>query len=127
MAFIRTHDIMEGKELCMGRPTKNSEVVSDTLLVHQGEAQAVTIPVGSPAWYAWLEQAHAFSFRNDQGTFTAHKARSSNQRGGWYWYAYRRRQGQLFRRYLGASSRLTLACLQDAARQLTCRVEGSPP
>ncbi len=126
MAFIRTHDIMEGKELCMGRPTKNSEVVSDTLLVHQGEAQAVTIPVGSPAWYAWLEQAHAFSFRNDQGTFTAHKARSSNQRGGWYWYAYRRRQGQLFRRYLGASSRLTLACLQDAARQLTCRVEGSP-
>jgi LuxR family transcriptional regulator, maltose regulon positive regulatory protein len=47
-------------------------------------------------------------------------------RGGWYWYAYRRRQGQLFRCYLGASSRLTLACLRNAARQLACRVEGSP-
>jgi len=101
-------------------------VVSDTILVYQGEAQAITIPVGSPAWYAWLEQVHSFSFRNDEGTFTAHKARSSNRRGGWYWYAYRRRQGQLFRSYLGASSRLTLECLRNAARQLACRVEGSP-
>jgi LuxR family transcriptional regulator, maltose regulon positive regulatory protein len=118
--------IMEGKELCMGQPAQRNDVVSDTLLVHRGEAQAVTIPVGSPAWYAWLEQVHSFSFSNDEGTFTAHKARSSNRRGGWYWYAYRRRQGQLFRCYLGASSRLTLACLRNAARQLACRVEGSP-
>ena len=110
----------------MGQPSKRSGVVSDTILVYQGEAQAITIPVGSPAWYAWLEQVHSFSFRNDEGTFTAHKARSSNRRGGWYWYAYRRRQGQLFRSYLGASSRLTLECLRNAARQLACRVEGSP-
>ena len=110
----------------MEQPSKRSGVVSDTILVFQGEAQAITIPVGSPAWYAWLEQVHSFSFRNDEGTFTAHKARSSNRRGGWYWYAYRRQQGQLFRFYLGASSRLTLACLRNAARQLACRVEGSP-
>jgi len=92
----------------MEQPSKRSGVVSDTILVFQGEAQAITIPVGSPAWYAWLEQVHSFSFRNDEGTFTAHKARSSNRRGGWYWYAYRRRQGQLLRFYLGASSKLTL-------------------
>src|SRR5712691_7254867 len=110
----------------MGRLAKRSGGVSGTILVYQGETQAVTIPVGSPAWYAWLEQVHSFSFRNDEGTFTAHKARSSNRRGGWYWYAYRRQQGQLFRFYLGASSKLTLACLRDAARQLACRVEGSP-
>src|SRR6266700_1799552 len=109
----------------MEQPSPNRCVVSDQILVYQGEAQEISIPVGSPAWYAWLEQAHAISFQDDGGTFTAHKARPSNRRGGWYWYAYRRRHGQRFRSYLGASSGLTLERLGDTARQLSLRAEAS--
>jgi LuxR family transcriptional regulator, maltose regulon positive regulatory protein len=109
----------------MEQPSLSRGVVSDQMLVYQGEAQEISILVGSPAWYAWLEQAHAFSFRDDTGTFTAHKARPSNRRGGWYWYAYRRCHGQLLRSYLGASSNLTFERLGDAARQLSLKAEVS--
>ncbi|GHO98201.1 hypothetical protein KSF_082490 [Reticulibacter mediterranei] len=91
-------------------------IVSGTMLISQEEAQEIA--VNSPAWYGWLERAHSFSFKSNEGTFTAHKARPTNQRGGWYWYAYRRRHGQLYRSYLGASSSLTLERLQQAAQQL---------
>lgn len=107
--------------------TRSSQrgVVADETLVYQAEAQEISVSVDSPAWLAWLERAHSFSFRSDEGAFTAHKARSSNHRGGWYWYAYRRRRGQLFRTYLGASSRLTRERLRQAARQLALRGEAS--
>ena len=107
----------------MKQPALRSGVVSGETLVYQLEAQEIAVPLGSPAWYTWLEQAHSFSFRNDEGTFTAHKARASNRRGGWYWYAYRHRHGHVFRSYLGSSSRLTLERLRDAARQLALRSE----
>jgi LuxR family maltose regulon positive regulatory protein len=107
----------------MEQPSPSRGVVSDQMLVYEREAQEISIPVGTPAWYAWLEQAHAFSFQDGEGTFTAHKARPSNRRGGWYWYAYRRQHGQLFRSYLGASSSLTFERLGDAARQLSLKAE----
>ena len=114
----------------MEQPTLSSGVVSsEQILVYQEEAREVSFPVGSPGWYAWLEQAHSFSFRGDEGTFTAHKARSSNRRGGWYWYAYRRQHGQLFRSYLGSSASLTFEHLGDVARRLARKAEASrkPP
>src|SRR4051812_31733242 len=101
-------------------------VVSGTMLISQEEAQEIT--VDSPAWYGWLERAHSFSFKSDEGTFTAHKARPANQRGSWYWYAYRRRHGRLYRSYLGASSGVTLERLQQAARHLVNQsAQPSPP
>src|SRR2546421_6508951 len=84
--FVRVHCV--GEEYCMEQPSPGIGVVSGETLVYQLEAQELIVPVGSPTWYAWLEQAHSFSFRSDAGTFTAHKARASNRRGGWYWYAY---------------------------------------
>ena len=34
---------------------------------------AAAIAVGTPAWYAWLEQATTFAFVGVQGRFTARK------------------------------------------------------
>ena len=62
---------------------------------------------GIAAWFGWLEQATAFTFRDEAGHFTAHKTRAGNQRGGAYWRATRRSHGRLFSYYLGPSNRLT--------------------
>lgn len=78
-------------------------VVDDTLLQADGSA---AIPVGSPAWHAWLndEQPVSFVYRSARGGFTARRER---QRNGWYWYAYRRIGGKLHKRYLGRTSDLS--------------------
>jgi LuxR family maltose regulon positive regulatory protein len=47
--------------------------------------QPDAIAVGTPAWYAWLEQATTFAFTSEQGRFTARKERS--RQSGWYWKA----------------------------------------
>jgi LuxR family maltose regulon positive regulatory protein len=99
------------------------DIVYNTLLMSMQGKEEVAIQVGSPSWYSWLETATSFTFRNEAGSFTAQKKRASSQRGGWYWYAYRRRHGQLFCSYLGASSKLTLERLRDAAEQLALRSE----
>jgi LuxR family maltose regulon positive regulatory protein len=66
-----------------------------------------------------LGTARFFRFVGEGGSFTAHKARSGNGRGGWYWRAYRRFKGQLLRTYLGKSEDLTQERLRAAARQLS--------
>ncbi|MCL6539679.1 MAG: hypothetical protein K6T87_03665 [Roseiflexus sp.] len=83
--------------------------------LHQNDGSA-SITVGSPAWYAWLNDEHTTSFvyRSARGGFTARRER---QRNGWYWYAYRRIGGKLCKRYLGRAGDLTNERLQqvDAA------------
>ena len=53
---------------------------------------AETIVVGTAEWYAWLE--HHCSFPLETGC-TGFTARKEQRPGGWYWYAYRRKQGKL--------------------------------
>jgi LuxR family maltose regulon positive regulatory protein len=96
-------------------------VVRDGILSYACNGETVTVPVDSASWQNWLETAQAFRFRDEAGSFTAQKRRASNRRGGWYWYAYRRRSGHLESLYLGTSSRLTLEHLRHAAQQLAER------
>jgi LuxR family maltose regulon positive regulatory protein len=107
----------------MDRITRTSGNVRENTVVAQHGGRQVLIPVGTPAWYTWLATATAFTFTNEEGSFTAHKARASNGRGGWYWYASRRRRGHLTTIYLGTSEKLTLHRLQEAARTLAERAE----
>src|SRR3989440_6445618 len=100
--------------------------VRDTLLLYQDSAQTYALPVESPEWYHWLETASIFVFESSQGSFTARKERSGNKRGTWYWKAYRKRGGKLYRAYLGQSATLTLSHLQAIAAQLTAQEEESP-
>ena len=73
--------------------------------------------VGSSAWFAWLNTASTFYYESRHGTFTAHRER--RQRGGLYWYAYRRHAGVLRRSYLGQAQHLTVARLDSTAVILT--------
>jgi LuxR family maltose regulon positive regulatory protein len=73
--------------------------------------------VGSPDWFAWLETASTFYYEARQGgTFTAHCER--RQRGGYYWIAYRRRSGHLYRVHLGKACQLTPERLDAVALTL---------
>ena len=90
-------------------------MVEYALLV-QSNSSEDAIPVGSPAWYAWLASATAFAFRGTDGTFTAHKERRGPTQE--YWKAYRRRAGRLHRVYLGRSEELTLDRLNTVAAEL---------
>jgi LuxR family maltose regulon positive regulatory protein len=77
---------------------------------------ANAILVGTPAWFAWLEQATTFAFVGARGRFTARKERRG--RTGWYWKAYRKRFGQLRSAYLGKSAELSLERLHQVAATL---------
>ena len=90
-------------------------VVQDAILIYQHGGQDERLQVGTPAWYAWLNTARTFAFRSALGTFTARKEQASNKRGGWYWRAYRKRDGTLHRAYLGKSEELTPDRLNAAA------------
>src|SRR5438045_4603849 len=100
--------------------------VRDTALLYQDGGQTQGLLVESQEWYDWLETANTFTFESSHGSFTARKERSGNQRGGWYWKAYRRRAGKLYRAYLGQSAALTLSHLHAVAAQLTAQEEESP-
>jgi hypothetical protein len=81
--------------------------------------------VDSPAWFTWLAApttrtfsypvyAHAHGYID--GFMTVRK--EQRQRGGAYWVAYRRCHGRVRKVYLGATSRLTQACLDQVAQRL---------
>jgi len=84
-------------------------VRGDTLIYQQGEQEQLLL-LETPAWYAWLETASTFAFTSEAGTFTARKERAGNQRGGWYWKAYRTRWG------------LAAGSLVDTGAQRHCRL-----
>jgi len=71
-------------------------VVSDTQVFGLDRAgeQPYPFAVGTEAWYSWLKdhQIQSFCFKHPLGTFTARRER---KRHGWYWYAYRKREGRL--------------------------------
>ena len=86
---------------------------------------AAPILVGTPAWFAWLEDATAFTFTSPSGSFTARKERRT--RGGWYWQAYRTANGALQKAYLGKLENLTLDRLDRAAVTLATASTSAAP
>ncbi|GHO97605.1 LuxR family transcriptional regulator [Reticulibacter mediterranei] len=65
----------------------------------------------------WLEQTASFAFQSRWGMYyTVRKQRV--QRGSSYWYAYRRLHGRIVKRYLGRTTDLTFARLEEIAHQL---------
>jgi predicted ATPase/DNA-binding CsgD family transcriptional regulator len=91
-------------------------LVSDNrlLLPDGAEGQLAPIVVGSSAWYNWLaaESNQSFAFKNHLGKFTARRERKHQ---GWYWYAYRKREGKLRKAYLGKTEEMTLERLNAVA------------
>ncbi len=67
------------------------------------------IEVGFRQWYEWLEHPETKSFRVDDGD--GYTARKETTKG--YWYAYRKVEGKLHKRYIGISKALTRARLVE--------------
>jgi LuxR family maltose regulon positive regulatory protein len=89
--------------------------VDGATLVDPGD-EAGPITVDTPAWFAWLEEATAFTFTSPSGRLSACKEQRA--RGGWYWQAYHTANGALHKVYLGRLENLTLARLEWAATTL---------
>jgi len=102
-----------------------SPIIQDGILTDLRDGSFVQIAVDSCDWYAWLQTASTFTFRGEQGSFTAHKERAGNRRGRAYWRAYRTWQGKLHRAYLGQSEELTLERLQSVAVALASKGAGN--
>jgi LuxR family maltose regulon positive regulatory protein len=103
-------------------PIKNT--IHDQILTYQQGGETATLTVGSPDWFAWLENATSFTFQNEEGHFTAHKTQAGNGRStSSYWRATRRSHGRLYSFYLGASTHLTLQRLQEAVHELVVRAQ----
>ena len=109
----------------MQKLSRTAGAVRNGCLVYEQQGRHVAVLVDTPAWFAWLETANTFTFTCEEGTFTAHKARAGNRRGGWYWRAYRRKRGRLSRCYLGVPTNITLAKLREVARCLAADGEGT--
>ncbi|HEX6480689.1 MAG TPA: LuxR C-terminal-related transcriptional regulator [Ktedonobacteraceae bacterium] len=82
-------------------------------LDEQGRKQFFPLTGDEEQWVAWLESISAFSFEGQQGHLTIRK--EARSRGEQYWYAYRRVGSRMMKKYLGRSTTLTLARLEEMA------------
>jgi LuxR family transcriptional regulator, maltose regulon positive regulatory protein len=80
------------------------------------DREVLTIVPDSPAWFAWLDRVSTFAFSGKSGHYTARK--ETKQRGDRYWSAYLATGEQLTKKYLGKTSDLTLARLEQIAAML---------
>jgi predicted ATPase/DNA-binding NarL/FixJ family response regulator len=101
----------------------STPIVKFDTLLYQHSGHQHTLKVGTPEWYAWLNNFHTFAFSSENGIFTARKETAGNRRGGEYWKAYRTRNGKLHRAYLGKSEALTLEWLNEIALVLESETE----
>jgi non-specific serine/threonine protein kinase len=103
--------------------TKSTASVRDGVLTYRDGGEDRSIAVGSAVWEGWLDQpgTTAFRFESGAGHFSA---RRESQRGGHYWYAYRRQHGRLRKAYLGRSRGLTLERLEAAACRTSAPLGG---
>jgi LuxR family transcriptional regulator, maltose regulon positive regulatory protein len=69
-----------------------------------------------PAWLAWLAEHTAFAFIGQSGRLSVLK--EARSRGTGYWYAYLTRARHTHKHYLGPSTKVTFARLEQVAQAL---------
>lgn len=69
-------------------------------------------------WLEWLEEHHAFAFHGRNGQINLLKEKRKRGSAG-YWYAYRRHEGQMVKRYVGRSAQLSMERLEEIAARLS--------
>jgi LuxR family maltose regulon positive regulatory protein len=73
-----------------------------------------SFPLTDDTLQYWLKLIEAFHFQAASGDGVTVR-KETKQRGTAYWYAYRRVDGKLRKKYLGDTSRVTLALLATIA------------
>jgi LuxR family transcriptional regulator, maltose regulon positive regulatory protein len=93
--------------------------------VYAADLPAGGIELDSAAWFKWLEQDATRSFSYPLfdarcgyiiGFMTVRK--EARRRGRWYWSVYRRQDGRVVKHYLGRSSSVTVARLEQVVSSL---------
>lgn len=104
---------------------KTSKVQRNQLYLAE-DAKPVCL-IDTSDWFAWLEAATSFRYHTQQQIAVAHgytrpmrpiSVRKEKRQRGYLWYAYIRTHGQLYKRYLGKSTALTQARLDEVATLL---------
>lgn len=112
--------------------TKNIPIVQDGIVIDD-QTSGPVIRLDTPAWFAWLEAATTTRFSYAlfnrscgyiDGFMTVRKER--RQRGTAYWTVYRRQGQRLRKLYVGPSTALTRARLEQIAVLLRPRAGPLP-
>jgi DNA repair exonuclease SbcCD ATPase subunit len=88
-------------------------VVQGTVETEDGKVFELDSPKGS----AWLESIGSFRFE-PTGANKPYTVRKESGKGGDYWYGYRKVAGKLHKKYIGKSSELNTAKLEEIAEAL---------
>jgi len=75
------------------------------------------IQLDSAHWFAWLDEAHHFSYMSIRGSYRM-TVRKEQRRHELYWYAYLKEAGKLHNAYMGRSPRVTAERLEQIIQQL---------
>jgi LuxR family transcriptional regulator, maltose regulon positive regulatory protein len=82
------------------------------------------IQVDSVHWFAWLDEAHHFSYMSTQTSYRM-TMRKEKRRHDLYWYAYLKEAGKLHNAYVGRSQTMTAARLEQIIQRLVEKVRPS--
>jgi LuxR family transcriptional regulator, maltose regulon positive regulatory protein len=87
-------------------------------LYGQGQRYQALLQGDEERWLTWLTTHTSFSFQGKHGHFNAQKER--RPRGGeGYWYAYQRQGKRIAKKYVGRTTDLVMARLEEVAQYLT--------
>ena len=75
------------------------------------------IQVDSAHWFAWLDEAHHFSYMSTRTSYRM-TVRKEKRRHDLYWFAYLKEAGKLHNGYVGRSSKVTAERLEQMIQQL---------
>ena len=90
-----------------------ASVVQGTIETEGGKVFELDSPRGS----AWLESIGSFRYV-PIGANKPYTVRQEKKKGGDYWYGYRKVAGKLHKKYIGKSSELSRAKLEEIAEAL---------
>jgi LuxR family transcriptional regulator, maltose regulon positive regulatory protein len=89
----------------------------------RGHPEQWFVPEHEEPWLLWLETQTSFSFQGQRGRMTVIK--EARPRGAGYWYAYHYSGQRNVKRYLGQTSHVTLARLEEIAEALAASIGSS--
>lgn len=85
-------------------------VISGFLSFRDGNTNFISL--SDRYWLMWLEDATSFYYEHETGGFSARKQQHRHE---FFWYAYKRINGKLYKRYLGTKQALTKDRLEAMA------------
>ncbi len=87
-------------------PNKGTPIANGQTLKYKTPVGDASQIIGSKDWFAWLEGDGNTKFYCD-GYPHGYTARREKRRKKYYWYAYMKKDEQLYKVYMGQSDKLT--------------------